>query len=136
MKLNLKTLIIIAFFISFVIFFTKCYIEGDNNRKENKKLKEEIEQIKHIRDSLSSERRKIDLKVDSLNRELFETKKRIDKLDNQLLTNKIELQIAKDKLSSLQHRLNVTKNKIQELKANPIKRKGDDLLNSIKEKTK
>lgn len=136
MKLDLKTSLIVVLFIAFAIFFAKWYLEGDSNRKENKKLKQEIEQIKHVRDSLKLERTKIDLKVDSLNRELSETKKRIAKLDIELTTNQVELQSAKGKLNSLQSGLNATKKKIQELKANPIKRKGSALLNSIKEKTK
>lgn len=136
MKLDLKSSLAIVFFIAFAIFFAKWYLEGDSHRKENRKLKDEIEEIKHVRDSLKLERTKIDLKVDSLNRELSETKKRIAKLDNQLAANQVELQNAKGKLNSLQSGLNATKKKIQELKANPIKRKGDALLNSIKEKTK
>lgn len=136
MKLDLKSSLIVVFFIGFVLFFAKWYLEGDSHRKENKKLKNDVEVMQHQRDSLKDERAKIESEIAELKKDLEKTKAQIVKLDAELAANKIDLKMAKDKLSTLQSNLNETRKKIQELKANPIKRTGSALLGSIKEKTK
>lgn len=136
MKLDLKSSLLIVFFIGFALFFAKWWLEGDSYRKENKRLKDEITQIGLIRDSLEKDRREIDNRIKNLYQELQETKSRIATLDAQLAINNKELKSAKDKLNNLQSGLNETKRKIQELKSKPIKRTGSSLLNSIKDKIK
>lgn len=136
MKLDLKSILLLIFFIGFGIFASKWYFDGDTHRKENKELKTEIKAIQHQRDSLADERLKIDERYKKLEVELSQSQSRVAELNQKLAKNQQELTDAKSKLNNLNKGLSETKKKIKDLKSNPIKRTGDALLNSIKEKTK
>ena len=62
--------------------------------------------------------------------------KDIDSINVLLEKNKIDLQNALNKLKKGKEQLERTKKEIEKLEKNPIKRTGNELLNSIKEKTK
>ena len=68
--------------------------------------------------------------------DLLSNQKDIDSINVLLEKNKIDLQNALNKLKKGKEQLERTKKEIEKLEKNPIKRTGNELLNSIKEKTK
>ena len=137
MKLDFKSIIILILLGLTLIFGYNWYLKGDDGIKE--KLKElqsrydEIEKEKEesnkrlkenafIIDSLVLSDSINNLKISTLEFNVSEAEKRANK-------------IAKD-LGKIHRELEITRNKIKEFKENPPNRTGDDLLNSIKNKTK
>ena len=59
---------------------------------------------------------------------------KIKQIESELAKTKQDLTAAKDKVKEMKRDLDETKKKIEDLQKNPIKREGDDLINSLKEK--
>lgn len=110
--------------------------------KVNKNYKNQVE-------SLKQENKKIQISRDSLSVNILSLEKdfnlikaiedslmtRIGKLDTQISDSKNKANKSKAELDALRKELLETNNKIKELKNNPPNRTGDDLINSIKNKT-
>lgn len=126
----------LIFFAGFAVFVAKWYFEGDTHRKENKQLRNEINTIQLERDSLAKARTQIDERYKKLESELIDSKSKIASLDRKLQQNRRELVDAENELDRLNRSIAESRGKIEGLKANPIKRTGGDLIESIKEKTK
>lgn len=135
-KLDIKNILIIILFVGCGLFFTNYMLGGSNNRKEIKRLKEEVNDIQKKRDKLDVDFKDLEsnFKRDSL--ELIVLKKEFALLDRKIKDKDKEIAKAKKDLNDLKKSLEGTKKEIEKLKSNPVKRTGNELLNSIKEKTK
>ncbi len=137
MKLDIKSWIIIVLLGISIIFVGMWYFKGDDASKQKvKELETEIEQIK-------KEKAQHDAKIKSLQniqKELEATIAVKTQLVEDLAKSNIvlanQVAYAQKGLDDSRKKLKETEAKISELLKNPIKRDGDDLLNSLKNKTK
>ncbi len=113
------------------------FIKGDSASKERiKQLEEEFKKLERQKDSINISINKWKVKFDSLSLRGEELAKINFKLESDVKKAETDASISKANLDKLRNDISVTKKKIDELKNNPTKRTGDDLLNSIKNKTK
>lgn len=116
------------------LFINFMYTSG-SNRKQIKELRKENKEIQNRRDileieilKLKSEESKYILNIDKYNQ-------KIDSLSNLIIVKDSEIESAKKRLRNSQKEMEKTKKEIKKLKETPIRRTGNELLNSIKEKT-
>jgi len=137
MKLDIKSWIIIVLFIAIGIFIYKWLNSEDRYlREENKRLSDQVDAIQVERDSLAVARKLSEAKYDSIQHVVDAEMIKIKKLDQDLLKSKADLSIAKIDLSKEKHKVDEINAQIKQLKENPIKREGADLLNSLGKKLK
>ena len=120
---NIKDLALIITAALCIFLFINFMYTSSSNRKQIKELKKENKEIQNRRNileveilKLKSEESKYILNIDKYNQ-------KIDSLSNLITIKDSEIEMEK------------TKQEIKKLKKTPIKRKGNELLNSIKEKT-
>jgi peptidoglycan hydrolase CwlO-like protein len=112
------------------------YFKADKDYKNQvKMLRDENIKIKNTRDSLSTN-------ILNLEKEFIIIKDREDSLNNRIKILDIQISDARNKankskaeLDALRIELLETNKKIKELRNNPPNRTGEDLINSIKNKT-
>lgn len=112
------------------------YFKADKDYKNQvKMLRDENIKIKNTRDSLSTN-------ILNLEKEFIVIKDREDSLNNRIKILDIQISDARNKankskaeLDALRIELLETNKKIKELRNNPPNRTGEDLINSIKNKT-
>ncbi len=137
MKLDIKSWIIVVLLVISLVFVGKWYFKGDDVSKSKvKELENQIELIekeKAQRDanikSLQDKQKELEATID-VKTQLVEDLAR----GNVLLANQVAY--AQKGLEETRKKLKETQDKIAELLKNPVKRDGDDLLNSLKNKTK
>lgn len=110
--------------------------------KDDSEYKKKVELLKQDNARLERENAKIDSKIDSLCTEYINLQKKdsllgleISKRDAQIAKALADSKRSKAELDAIKTSMEETRRKIAELKANPFKRTGDDLLNSLKLKT-
>jgi septal ring factor EnvC (AmiA/AmiB activator) len=133
--MDVKTMLIIALLAVLSFFYFKPMFSGDDNLDERETLekanKELIAERKVLEDAYILKQE--DFEKDST--ENVKLKKEL-KLLEALLANKDEqIKKAKEELDKAREVAEITRKQIEELEENPIKRTGQDLLNSINEKT-
>jgi chromosome segregation ATPase len=104
---------------------------------------QKIESLRSQNSALEENRKRLSLEFAKLKKELAELEEREAVLVQKILLQAAEIEEAKmqaDKsqssLNKLQQELNKTRKKIEELEKSPANRDGDELLNSLKIKTK
>lgn len=130
---NTSLIVFILLSLVFITFF--IMIGGDTNKKkikeltkENIVLSRELKKSDKIIKKLQKDITKDSLVIVDLNIELV-------KINDKLLNKNKELQKSKTELNDLRKKILEDKVKIDDMNNKPIKRTGDDLINSIKEKT-
>jgi len=115
------------------LFINFMYTSG-NNRKQIKELRKENKEIQNRRNILEIEilRLKSEESKYLLNIEKYGQK--IDSLSHLIIIKDSEIESTKIKLRNSQKEMERTKHEIKKLKENPVKRTGNELLDSIKEK--
>jgi chromosome segregation ATPase len=137
MKVDIKKILILALIIFSIISGYKWFIGGDSVSKERvKQLEEEFKKLEIKKDSLTKSINKWKAKFDSLSVKGEELSKINAKLEIDVKKAESDANKSKNDLSKIKIDMLDTKKKIEHLKKNPINRTGDDLLNSIKNKTK
>lgn len=134
LKLDIKSIVILVLLLFGGIFFGLWYFKGSDTKDRVNQLEKDIKRIEVVRDSLEDANTK--LREDFNERELIisERDKKIKDIESSISKIKQDLVVANNKLKQSQKELAETKKKIEELKNNPIKREGDDLINSLKQK--
>ncbi len=134
-KLNLKDWIIVALFGLSLFFFIQYLTNPSGYKKRIKELEEDNRKIESKIDSLNSVNEKLKkeslIYISNINKyqaKIDSTQKLIDEKDVQISKSKIEMNKSKKEFEN-------TKKEIEKLENNPIKRVGNDLINSLKEKT-
>jgi chromosome segregation ATPase len=105
-------------------------------KTEINNIQNNFELYKNQRDSLEKSRKSLEIDFLKSQSKINEDKKDIEKLNSQLIKSQKDLQDAILSVSYYRSEYDNIKNKITEIKSNPIKRSGDDLLNSLKKKLK
>lgn len=139
MNLDAKSILIIILLIASLFLGYRWYFDNSSNsdyKKQVNKLREENKKLKMGRDSLS-------LNINKLEDDF----KKIKESEDSLL---VSIEISRNKIIELKKSVNASSNelgrlrkevyeinkKIEEFNDNPPNRLGDDLINSIKNKTK
>jgi chromosome segregation ATPase len=125
------TLIILLLGITALYFFSSSGYKKDINR-----LEKDSKTIQHERDSLDKANKKIleEVNIHLKNIELLQV--RIDSVETLIVNKNKEISKLKYNANEYRKENERIKREIEKLENNPIKRVGDDLLNSLKEKTK
>jgi chromosome segregation ATPase len=137
MKIDIKTIIIGLLLVFSIIFFWKWYTNGDSTyKKELDALARENKSLQDKRDSLYKERLQLENELKIIQTKSFELEREISNLEKEVEEQKRNSKKSRIELDKLRAELEETKKKIEELKTNPPNRTGDDLLNSLRNKTK
>ena len=136
LNLDMKSILILIFLGASILFFAMWYFKGSNTKDELKRLKGEITNIEHIRDSLKIANVNLKAEFEKIQDEIDKKSEKIRLIESELAKTKLDLNSARAKVKENERELAETKKKIDELQKNPIKREGDDLINSLKEKLK
>lgn len=135
-KLDLKSIIILVLFVLCGVFFTKMMLSGSSHRKEIKELIEENKKIEKQKNQLKSDFLLLQQNFEKDSLELVRLNNQLNKINQDILKKDAELKKAKTELVNFKSSFEKTKKEIEKLEKNPIKRTGNELLESIKEKTK
>lgn len=137
MKLEIKDWIIIIL-IGFSIFFAyKWLIDGDKFlKKENERLETQITKVQSERDSIKNIIENLEKDFKLIESKIHVKEMLVDSLNGEILKTKTDLTKSKKDLEKEKQKLIEINRKIKELKSIPVKRTGNDLLESIKQKTK
>ena len=135
-KLDFKSILIVILFIISSIFITKFMLGGQNHRKEIKLLEKENKKLQKQKDSLQIEFVEIQKGLIKDSIELVKLKTQLTFINKKIEIKEIQLKKAIEDLSTFKGSLEKSKKEIDELKNNPVKRTGNELLESIREKTK
>lgn len=137
MKFDIKNTIILILLIVAIFFGYKWFIESDSGSKERvKQLEKEFAEMESKKKLTDLEINKWKSKFDTLQKEGDILKQENAKLEADVKKAETDAIKSKSNLDKIRREMIETKNKIEKLKRNPIKRTGDDLLQSIKNKTK
>lgn len=137
MKFDIKNTIILILLIVAIFFGYRWFIESDSGSKERvKQLEKDFAEMEIKKKLTDLEINKWKSKFDTLQKEGDILKQENDKLESDTKKAEADAIKAKSNLDKLRLEMIKTKNKIEQLKKNPIRRTGDDLLQSIKNKTK
>lgn len=137
MKLDIKSILIIALTLMSIIFAWKYFNESDKDyKKELQRLRTENELIQKQRDSLFTQRKKLEgdmLIIRKHNDSLIYIS---NVLEKEVVNQKHKANLSRQELDKLRSELEETRTKIEEIKKHPSNRSGDELLNSLKSKIK
>lgn len=137
LKFDIKSILILVLLGFCLIFFYKWYFSGDDGyKKEVKRLREENKKLQQKRDS-------VNFIIQGLEKDFSELKKidstlkvKIFSMESEIISAKEKANRSKSELEKLRVEIEKTKKQIEDLKQNPPNRKDEDLLNSLKTKTK
>ena len=136
MKMDIKSILILVLLGLSLIFGSMWYFRGDNSKKELKKLQDRYNEIEKLK-------KDSDIRLIDINKELISLYRKdslsidkISKLENGVKIAEADASKSKANLNKLRAELEKTKKSIDDLKNNPTNRTGDDLLESLKNKTK
>lgn len=130
--------IILVISLIFTVFLCKLFFGNGQKalKEEIEKNKQEISALQSQRDSLSNERKVLESKQDSLESRIETQKDELVKIDHKLHKSEKDLKDAKAQVSHFKSEMDSVQAKITDLKEHPIKRSGDELLNSLGKKLK
>lgn len=135
-KLDIKSWLIIILLGFALIFGYKWYFSGPDNKDEIKALLEENKVIQKERDSLKTARHILENDFNNLRMNDSLKASEIARLDKSLVIMQEEVNRSRKDFDKIRKELEETRKKIEEFKKNPPNRTGDDLINSLKNKTK
>lgn len=137
MKLNLdlKSIIILVLLGVSIVFFGMWFFRGSDKDKV-RDMENQIKLIQNQRDSLKNVNNILAIDFLKIQKEINDRDSLIKMIEIKLSDAEKRLNSANSKLSDTEKRLKRSKKMVEELEKNPIKRDGDDLINSLKEKLK
>lgn len=136
MKLDANSIITLALLAACIFFGTMWYLQGSDYKKKLKEADIRIEAIEKVRDSLKIANKKLETDYFDIQKSITDRENKIKSVEKELAIVKKSLDSALLQVSQNQKRLEDSKKRIQKLRDNPIKRDGEDLINSLKEKLK
>ena len=135
-SLKPKDWVLIALVGIIVLMFVYGMMEGSGYRKQLRDIRKENKEIEKERKSLSLRNKELSKKIEMDSISVVKYQERIDSLNTLIVLKDSEIKNLKKRAGIARRELEKTKREIDNLINNPIKRTGDELLNSIKEKTK
>jgi chromosome segregation ATPase len=136
MKLDIKSITIGILFLISLTLATLWYFSSDGYKKEVRKLKAENRKIEGERKSIMNDYVILKSELDRKMVEIETLKSRGDSLNGEILKKEIEIQKGLEEISKVRAKWIRNKKEVDKLKNNPIRREGNDLLESIRQKTK
>ena len=137
MKINFdpKTwlILVVSGIAIFLLFF--YFYDSSGHKRLIKNLEERAEDLEEKREQLKQEVEfyKLEAKQDSIEAAKYQFK--IDSITKVIALKDIQIQILRGDLQVQKDKKKETEKKIENLTKNPIKREGDLLIESLKEKT-
>lgn len=136
MKFDIKTIIILVLLGFSLLFGYKWFFSADPS------LKKRLKEIETEYNDLEQKKKESDRKIKQLENEYTILESKDKQLQDQVIKLESDIKLAeqtaaksKSNLDKIKKDLAETKHKIEDFKNNPPNRTGDDLLNSIKNKT-
>jgi TolA-binding protein len=137
MKLDIKSIIILILIIFSTISAYHWFIKGDDLSKEKiKRWEDEFKKLQREKDSISINITNLKLRFNELNKKKDSLESQNKLLENKIIEVEKESQKSKTELNEMRKNQKATLKEIENLKNNPIRREGEDLLESLKNKTK
>ena len=138
MKFDLKNILILILIIisSFSVWKWLTKVDDTKSKERIKELENEFHKLEIRKDSVDNNIKTLELEFEKLEVKdslLVEENKKLSKEAKQA---ELESKIWKTKLQTSQKQQEETRSRIKQLGKNPIKREGNDLLESLKNKTK
>jgi len=137
MKINFdpKTwlILVVSAIAIFLLFF--YFYDSSGHKRLIKNLEQRADELEEKRDQLKQEVEfyKLEAKQDSIEAAKYQFK--IDSINKVIALKDIQIQILRGDLQVQKDKKKETEKKIENLTKNPIKREGDLLIESLKEKT-
>ena len=132
--LDLKSMIILFFAIISILFFSLWFLKGTGYKKEFKLLEKNFIKLQKTRDSIAKVISVLKINFNKTQELILSRDKKILLVEEELKKSKIELIKSNDELKKNELTWEENKRGIQNLKKNPIKREGQELINSLQEK--
>lgn len=137
MKLDFKSILILILLGLTLIFGYKWYFTDNSDYKNQiKELKEKYQLLENEKKENNLIIQKYKIELDSIMVQDSLNVIKISELESKVFEAEKQAEKSKKKFNELQKKLEETRKRIEEFKKTPPNRTGDDLLNSIKNKTK
>lgn len=136
MKISLNNIFTIILIIIGFVFASMWHFKETDYKKKLKESDKKILEIEKIRDSLKLCNKKLEMDFIEIQNSMFIRDKKIELTEEELRIIKKDLRRAEVDAELKRERAEESKKRIKKLKENPIKREGDELINSISEKLK
>lgn len=134
LKIKDWALIILVGFL--IVTFVNGMMTSSGYKKQIKDIENKNDAIEEQRKSLESRNVELSKKIKNDSLIVIRYQERIDSLSKLISTKDGEIKTLKRSADTARKELEKTKKEIDNLLNNPIKRTGDELINSLKEKTK
>jgi hypothetical protein len=134
LKIKDWALIILVGFL--IVTFVNGMMTSSGYKKQIKDIENKNDAIEEQRKSLESRNVELSKKIKNDSLIVVRYQERIDSLSKLISTKDGEIKTLKRSADVARKELEKTKKEIDNLLNNPIKRTGDELINSLKEKTK
>jgi len=134
LKIKDWALIILVGFL--IVTFVNGMMTSSGYKKQIKDIENKNDAIEEQRKSLESRNVELSKKIKNDSLIVVRYQERIDSLSKLISTKDGEIKTLKRSADVTRKELEKTKKEIDNLLNNPIKRTGDELINSLKEKTK
>ena len=134
MRLDIKSIALLVLTSACILFFGMWFFKGSDYKDKIKALEIENKKIESVRDSLKLANASLKLDFDKKQSEISKRDQKIKLIEFEIEKAKKDLKVATAQVEADKRSLKETKDKIEKLKKDPIKREGDELLNSLKEK--
>lgn len=136
MKISINNLINIALILLCLFFGTLWYMQGSGYKKKLKEADKRIEAVEKVRDSLKLVNKKLTKDYIDIQKSISDRDKKIKTIEKELELSRKNLNLALADAEKKRKEMEESKRRIKKLKDNPIKREGDDLINSLIDKLK
>ena len=135
-NLDIKSWLILILLASTVLLFSMLFLKGSGSKDEINSLQNDIKKIQKERDSLANAR--IILQNEFINLKKQDSIKSIKILKNDSAISAVQskLQQTQSDFNLVKKNLATAQQKLQDVMKSPANRTGDDLLNSLKNKSK
>ena len=133
--LDIKTILIILLFATSATFGLKWYFGSNGDKDKIKELEVKFKELESQKKEVDERILKWEEKFKELDKEDSDLRDKQAIIEKQIINSIIMNNKDKQELDKLRKKIEETRKKIQEFKNNPPNRTGEDLLNSIKNKT-
>jgi chromosome segregation ATPase len=135
-NLKIKDWVLIILVGFLIVTFVNGMMTSSGYKKQIKDIENKNDAIEDQRKSLESRNVELSKKIKNDSLIVIRYQERIDSLSKLISTKDGEIKTLKRSADTARKELEKTKKEIDNLLNNPIKRTGDELINSLKEKTK
>ena len=135
-NLKIKDWVLIILVGFLIVTFVNGMMTSSGYKKQIKDIENKNDAIEDQRKSLESRNVELSKKIKNDSLIVIRYQERIDSLSKLISTKDGEIKTLKRSADTARKELEKTKKEIDNILNNPIKRTGDELINSLKEKTK